>query len=253
LSHGVSKLAKTPAFGTLFGFSGWLYNHQKINTMKFSRLITRTYSTLLVATFLLAFSACRNSDDSDNEENNTTVTHEVTGTDTTGTFNDSTSLMNSRGNKVDSTSVNHGLPGGDTSTRNNQKQSTKKNGKVSASIAVPDKTSPIKTDKAGFYNYTETAPIFAGGQSGLETYINNNLEYPQDAMDNSVEGTVNVIFTIDENGKVGNVKTSGNNPGYGLNEAAMKAISAMPAWTPGKIKGKNVKAWYTLPVTYRIE
>ena len=111
----------------------------------------------------------------------------------------------------------------------------------------------MQTDVKGYYNYTEANPVYPGGQTSLEDYINNNLEYPQDALDNGIQGTVNVKFTIDENGKVGNVQTSSAALGHGLEEAAMKVVSGMPNWTPGMINGKKVKAWYTLPITFRIE
>ena len=83
--------------------------------------------------------------------------------------------------------------------------------------------------------------------------INNNIEYPQEAIDNNVEGTVFVMFTIDENGKVANAKTSGKALGYGLEEEAIRVVNGMSNWTPGTNKGKKAKAWYTIPITYRLE
>ena len=133
------------------------------------------------------------------------------------------------------------------------KNTGKKTGKISAALPDVDKSSKMQTDVKGYYNYTEANPIYPGGQTSLEDYINNNLEYPQDALDNGIQGTVDVKFTIDENGKVGNVQTSGAPLGHGLEEAAMKVVSNLPNWTPGMINGKKVKAWYTLPITFRIE
>ena len=133
------------------------------------------------------------------------------------------------------------------------KNTGKKSGKISAYMPTVDKSSKMQTDAQGYYNYTETAPVYPGGQGSLEDYINNNLEYPQEAIDNGIQGPVTVKFTIDENGKVANVQTSGTPLGHGLEEAAMKVVSGMPVWTPGMINGKKVKAWYMLPVTYRIE
>ena len=129
----------------------------------------------------------------------------------------------------------------------------KKKGKVTVTMASDKTDAGMKKDKMGYYNTTEIAPVFEGGHSDLENYITNHIEYPQEAVDNNVEGVVNVQFTIDENGKVGNVKTIGNKIGYGLEDAAVQVVSQMPKWTPGKIKGKDVKAWYTLPIVYKME
>lgn len=140
-----------------------------------------------------------------------------------------------------------------TKTDTTQMTTAKKIGKVSITPVKVDKTGALKTDDKGYYNYTETTPAFPGGQSALENYIMNNLEYPQDAIDNNVEGTVYVMFTIDENGKVGNAKSSGTTLGYGLEEEAIRVVNGMSAWTPGTTKGKKAKAWYTIPITYKLE
>ena len=130
----------------------------------------------------------------------------------------------------------------------------KKTGKASMGITVnTDANTKIEKDKMGYYNRTEVLPAYKGGQSALETYINNNIEYPQDAIDNNTEGTVNVQFAVDEQGNISNVKTIGNKIGYGLEEEAIKVVSKMPQWTAGQVKGKNVKTWRILPITYKLE
>lgn len=130
----------------------------------------------------------------------------------------------------------------------------KKTGKASVKMTTDaDASAKIEKDKDGYYIRTEVLPSYNGGQAALETYITNNVEYPQEAIDNSVEGTVNVQFLVDEKGNVSEVKTIGNKLGSGLEEEAIRVVSAMPKWTPGQVKGKNVKTWRTLPITYRLE
>jgi TonB family protein len=130
---------------------------------------------------------------------------------------------------------------------------TKKSGKASASVTADDTKVKMEKDKMGYYNRTEVLPAYNGGQSAMENYINNTIEYPQDAIDNNVEGVVMVQFGVDENGNVSNVSTVGNKLGYGLEEEAIRVVSKMPKWTPGQVKGKNVKTWRTLPINYRLE
>jgi len=117
----------------------------------------------------------------------------------------------------------------------------KKSGKISMSKAADNKEEKIIMDKKGIYNRTEVAPAFAGGESALENYIATTIEYPQDALDNNIEGIVNVRFAVDEKGNISNVATVGEKIGYGLEEEAIKAVSDMPKWTPGQVNGKNVK------------
>jgi TonB family protein len=129
----------------------------------------------------------------------------------------------------------------------------KKSGKASISMESDDAKVKMEKDKMGYYNRTEVLPAYNGGPSAMENYIISTLVYPQDAIDNNVEGVVKVQFGVDENGNISNVSTLGNKIGYGLEEEAIRVVSKMPKWTPGQVKGKNVKTWRTLPVNYRLE
>jgi protein TonB len=194
--------------------------------MKFSKLNFQIEGVITAIAIAITMTACNN-----NDKSGKTATSTETNTDT--------SLADTSVNKAPTNSA--------------AKPASKKRGKVTTTMAVNKDKTTIKADNMGYYNRTEVPPAFPGGQSALEDYITNHIEYPQQAIDNNIGGTVNVEFTIDENGKVGNAKATGSNLGYGLEDAAVQVISQMPKWTPGKIKGKNVKAWYALPVTYKIE
>lgn len=160
-------------------------------------------------------------------------------------------------NNADESANNSTTSGEDTAARKDNTAATtpvkKRSGKVSGSMAADDPALKMEKDKMGIYNRTEIPPAYNGGQSSLEDYITTNIQYPEDAIDNNVEGVVNVQFAVDEKGNVSNVSTVGNKLGYGLEEEAIKVVSNMPKWAPGKIKGKNVKTWRTLPINYRLE
>ncbi len=130
---------------------------------------------------------------------------------------------------------------------------TKKGKKGKAMIAevAPTKMkADAKPDATGIYKNVDYIPSFPGGYKGLQKYFDDNLQYPADAQDNGVEGTVRVGFTVDENGKLMNPMVEGNNEGYGLDEEALRVINKMPMWVPGKINGKPVKTKFILPVKF---
>jgi TonB family protein len=129
----------------------------------------------------------------------------------------------------------------------------KKTGKVLVATVPVNKADKMTTDKSGYYNYADVAPSYTGGQGAIESYIGNNIQYPQEAIDNGVEGTVQVQFGVDDNGNISGVTTVGTKLGYGLEEEAIKVVSNMPKWNPGQVKGKNVKTRMILPITYRLE
>jgi TonB family protein len=178
--------------------------------------------------------------------------------------NDESANNSSTGTSSDTVTTSGSVTGDNTSadlpdTSTGQKSTSapvarKKKGSASAKLAMENEASvKMEKDKEGYYVRTEVAPMYKGGQASLENYITNNIEYPQQAIDNSTEGTVMVQFAVDENGNISNVKTIGNKIGYGLEEEAVRVVSKMPKWIPGVVSGKNVKAWRTLPITYRFE
>ncbi len=112
--------------------------------------------------------------------------------------------------------------------------------------------SAMEMDREGFYNRVEVLPSYPGGQKALEKFIESTVTYPEDAINEGVEGTVNVVFAVDENGKVYTPSIKNERAGYGLDEEAMRLVSKMPKWNPGQIKGKNVKTRFTLPITFMI-
>jgi periplasmic protein TonB len=126
-----------------------------------------------------------------------------------------------------------------------------KKGKVSVQMATKG-TGQMAADNEGYYANTEILPNYPGGQKALEKFFEDNLEYPQDATDNGVEGLVKLNFAVDENGKIYMPKIVSDNLGYGLEEETIRVFNKMPMWTPGKIKGKNVKTRFTLPVRYQL-
>ena len=129
----------------------------------------------------------------------------------------------------------------------------KKGMKGKVVINAPVKTTgSMEADNMGVYSNVEFIPSFPGGNKGLQTYFDKNIQYPDDATNDGVEGVVNVSFVVDENGKLTALKTEGQKMGYGLEEEALRVIGKMPTWNPGKLKGINVKTKYTLPVRFEL-
>src|SRR6266540_2092814 len=81
-------------------------------------------------------------------------------------------------------------PSTDTSaTKTTTKTPTKKTRKVRIGSMTSKETAEVKADNTGVYNVADVMPQYPGGQTALEDYMNNNVEYPQAAVDNNSEGT----------------------------------------------------------------
>jgi periplasmic protein TonB len=129
-----------------------------------------------------------------------------------------------------------------------------KKGKASAKAEMPAKTTGTKVDpdETGLYGTVDIIPSFAGGNKGLQNYFDKNLDYPAEANDAGVDGTVRISFVVDENGKLISPQVEGEHLGYGLDEEALRVVNKMPAWTPAKVKGKAVKTRVMLPIKFEL-
>ncbi|PWT72251.1 MAG: hypothetical protein C5B59_16230 [Bacteroidetes bacterium] len=140
----------------------------------------------------------------------------------------------------------------DAKKTSKQNKESRRKGKSSVSNPQYGSNKMVK-DKEGVYNKTDKMPEFPGGQRALANYIENNLEYPQEAIDDNRQGTVRVTFVVDEKGKVSDPKLIENKKiGDGVDEEALRVVSRMPDWKPGQVRGKNVKARLELPITFQL-
>jgi periplasmic protein TonB len=104
------------------------------------------------------------------------------------------------------------------------------------------------------YGKAETAPQFPGGQRALDKYINNSVNYPQQAIDDDMSGIVHVSFVVDEQGKVTKAKVlDPANVGDGLDKEALRVVKSMPSWKPGRVNGKKVRTRMELPISFQVE
>ncbi|HEY3388737.1 MAG TPA: TonB family protein [Prolixibacteraceae bacterium] len=97
----------------------------------------------------------------------------------------------------------------------------------------------------------EQMPQFPGGELEMIKFIRNNLRYPPLAMEMNVSGTVLVNFVIDRDGKITRIKVI-RGIGKGCDEEAVRVLSKMPDWSPGKQGGRAVLVSYTLPFKFML-
>ena len=105
---------------------------------------------------------------------------------------------------------------------------------------------------AKVFDVVEEQPSFPGGQGALMSWVSENINYPVEAAKNGIQGRVIVQFVITATGSIANVNvTRGLEPS--LDKEAVRVISSMPKWTPGRQNGTAVNVRYTLPVTFRLK
>jgi len=94
---------------------------------------------------------------------------------------------------------------------------------------------------------------FPGGNGALNTFLKENLKYPETASAKEIEGKCYIRFVIDAEGTISDVKVMrGVVDCPECDEEAMRVVKMMPKWKPGKSKGKAVKSYYNLPVKFKL-
>ena len=102
------------------------------------------------------------------------------------------------------------------------------------------------------FDIVEQMPEYPGGQAALFEFISKNVKYPDDAVKKKVEGKVFVTFVVDTDGKITDVSLM-RKVFPSLDAEAIRVISAMPNWIPGKQKGQVVRVKYTVPIMFRLK
>lgn len=84
------------------------------------------------------------------------------------------------------------------------------------------------------YDFVEEKPEFPGGRNAMMNFINSTRQYPSEAYEAGVEGRVTCAFVVNPDGKVSNIQVL-RGVECSLNKEAIRVVSEMPLWTPGKI------------------
>lgn len=95
------------------------------------------------------------------------------------------------------------------------------------------------------------APEFPGGEEALMQYLTANVHYPAPALNNNIQGKVTIGFVVNKDGQIEDVRVL-RGLGYGCDEEAMRVISKMPNWKPGKNNGRPVNVYFNVPLVFEL-
>ena len=115
---------------------------------------------------------------------------------------------------------------------------------------APDIT--LQQDEDPVYSEVDTPASFPGGISKLMHFLSKNLKYPEQSAKNGIEGKVVVSFVVEKDGRLTNIQIE-KSVAPELDAEAIRVISAMPKWNPGKQKGKTVRTSVAQPVRFRLK
>lgn len=94
-------------------------------------------------------------------------------------------------------------------------------------------------------------PEFPGGTEAMYKFIAENVDYPVAAIQNNIQGTVEVSFVIEKDGSITDCQVTQSVHTL-LDQASLKVVRKMPKWSPAWEDGKPIRFNYSVPVKFHL-
>lgn len=130
-------------------------------------------------------------------------------------------------------------------------------------ISIPEPLEIDRKDMDSSSLIIEEVPVYPGCkrvkkeekrtcfQQKMQEHIMKNFRYPKEAQKMGLEGKVSIIFIIDIDGTIANIRTRG--PHKILEDEALRIVKKLPKMIPGKYRGIPVRVPFTIPITFRLK
>jgi TonB family protein len=100
--------------------------------------------------------------------------------------------------------------------------------------------------------YVENMPKYPGGHEKMMQFMAEHLEWPKEFDTGCIQGTVVVIFTVEQSGKLSSARiVKSLHPAF--DAIGLQVIQKMPTWIPGTHEGIPVCMEMNLPIRFRLE
>jgi len=101
--------------------------------------------------------------------------------------------------------------------------------------------------------FPDLEAFFPGGSKGMKKWISDNITYPKESLENGDQGRVYVVFIVEIDGSVSDVKVMRLGVTKELNKEALRLIESMPKWTPGSVIGEPIRTRCRVPVVFVLQ
>src|SRR6056297_470085 len=107
----------------------------------------------------------------------------------------------------------------------------------------------------------DEAPIFPGCESAgdkracflenIQKHIRKHFRYPQEAQEQGIQGRVAIMFGINAEGDIVDIKSKGPSPI--LEAEAQRIVTRLPKMEPAKQEGKPADVIFSIPITFKLK
>ena len=109
--------------------------------------------------------------------------------------------------------------------------------------------SAVDTSLKAIFFKVGQEPKFPGGTANLVAFAKQKIKYPETAVNDSIQGSVILLFTIDKKGKVVNKKVV-QSVRNDLDSVCLKMLNQMPLWRPARLGNKPIEAYERWKITF---
>ena len=110
----------------------------------------------------------------------------------------------------------------------------------------------LLTCLTSYSTIVEMLPQFPGGDKALLEFIKKEMKYPAESVEYGEQGRVVIEITVDAQGNIVNPKVI-KSISPSLDREALRIVSKMPRWMPGKKDWMYVDMKYILPVRFKLD
>lgn len=98
----------------------------------------------------------------------------------------------------------------------------------------------------------DTEAEYVGGVDAMYKFIATHVNYPTEAIEKDIQGTVYTRFIVEADGSISDIEVM-RSPDEILSKEATNLIGSMPKWKAGTYEGKAVRTMMVLPVKFHLD
>ena len=121
---------------------------------------------------------------------------------------------------------------------------------ISGYALTPQKEENAEDNTVYSHVALSNPPVYPGGMNKLYTFLGNTIKYPSNAVENNIQGTVSVSFTVEKDGTLSDIKSEGRKLGFGIDDEAIRALKLSKRWSPGMLNGKPARVKFNIPIRF---
>ena len=124
------------------------------------------------------------------------------------------------------------------------------------SLEIPKGVTYVSSDanimNDSIYEIVDEVALFPGGEAEGYKWLNEQIQYPSDCIEQGVQGRVLVSLVIGKDGAVEDAKAI-RSPHSSLSQEAERVVKLMPKWIPAKMDGKIVRSRFVMPIMFKLK